>query len=212
MSGVPEASTELIPLEEACTLIGISRPTILRWIRQGELPAARVGGQVYLSWGDLLPLVVRFRQRRVVPPQGVDPLRAGRRIRQVREAYGWSQLALAERSGISHEAISVLERGGRLPLAATLERVATALGVSSDDLLADAEPVHPERDAELTVEVAARRLEVPASRVQRWMAAGKLPGRKVSGSWRIPREAVDDLLRRERLRGRSRRLDPRYRG
>jgi hypothetical protein len=62
-----------------------------------------------------------------------------------------------------------------------------------------------------TAEVAAR-LEVPASRVQTWLRRGLLAGTKVSGIWRVPVTAVVDLERRERLRGRSRRLDPRYRG
>jgi excisionase family DNA binding protein len=62
-----------------------------------------------------------------------------------------------------------------------------------------------------TDEVAAR-LEVPRGRVQTWLNLGKLPGVKVSGQWRVPLEVVLELERRERLRGRSRRLDPRYRG
>jgi hypothetical protein len=35
-------------------------------------------------------------------------------------------------------------------------------------------------------------------------ADGQTPGVKVSGTWRVPLEAVLDLERRERLRGRSR--------
>jgi excisionase family DNA binding protein len=64
----------------------------------------------------------------------------------------------------------------------------------------------------LTVAEAAQRLEVPAGRVQSWLAAGKGAGVKVSGVWCVPLEAVLELERRERLRGRSKRLDPRYRG
>jgi hypothetical protein len=41
---------------------------------------------------------------------------------------------------------------------------------------------------------------------------GLLEGRKVSGQWRVPAIAVMELARSGRLRGRSRRLDPRYRG
>ena len=59
---------------------------------------------------------------------------------------------------------------------------------------------------------AAARLRVPAGRVQTWLREGKLAGVKVSGQWRVPVSAVRDLARSGRLRGRSRRLDPRYRG
>ena len=41
---------------------------------------------------------------------------------------------------------------------------------------------------------------------------GELPGRKVSGQWRIQAVAVRELGRSGRLRGHSRRLDPRYHG
>ena len=62
----------------------------------------------------------------------------------------------------------------------------------------------------MTTDAVARWLEVPRARVQLWLRSGKLPGVKVSGQWRVPLDAVLELERRDRLRGRSRRLDPRY--
>jgi len=62
----------------------------------------------------------------------------------------------------------------------------------------------------MTTDAVARWLEVPRTRVQLWLRSGKLPGVKVSGQWRVPLDAVLELERRDRLRGRSRRLDPRY--
>ncbi len=64
----------------------------------------------------------------------------------------------------------------------------------------------------LTVAEAAHRLDVPAGRVQAWLRQGLLAGMKVSGQWRVPAVVVVELGRSGRLRGRSRRLDPRYRG
>ena len=64
----------------------------------------------------------------------------------------------------------------------------------------------------LTGAEAAARLEVPVNRVRNWLKAGMLGGTKVSGQWRVPAVAVAELERSGRLRGRSRRLDPRYRG
>ena len=63
----------------------------------------------------------------------------------------------------------------------------------------------------LTVAEAASRLDVPVRRVQTWLREGVLPGVKISGQWRVPMVVVE-LIRSERLRGRSRRLDPRFRG
>jgi hypothetical protein len=64
----------------------------------------------------------------------------------------------------------------------------------------------------LMVAEAAHRLDVPARRVQTWLRQGLLTGSKVSGQWRIPAVVVAELARSDRLRGRSRRLDPRHRG
>jgi excisionase family DNA binding protein len=64
----------------------------------------------------------------------------------------------------------------------------------------------------LTVAEAAFRLDVPVDRVRTWLQERELAGVKVSGQWRVPAIAVAELGRSGRLRGRWRRLDPRYRG
>jgi excisionase family DNA binding protein len=64
----------------------------------------------------------------------------------------------------------------------------------------------------VTLTEAAARLDVPPERVRHWLKQGVLAGTKVSRQWRVPAIAVAELERSERLRGRSRRLDPRYRG
>jgi len=33
------------PVEEVCQILGVSRPTVIRWIRSGRLPAIRIGGR-----------------------------------------------------------------------------------------------------------------------------------------------------------------------
>jgi hypothetical protein len=60
------------------------------------------------------------------------------------------------------------------------------------------------------VKEAGKRLDVPSERVRSWPLQGILPGVKVGGRWRVPAIAVVELERSERLRGKSRRLDPRY--
>lgn len=54
----------------------------------------------------------------------------GQRIRAIREERGWSLRALAERSGLSINAISLIERGENSPTVSSLHLLATALGVS----------------------------------------------------------------------------------
>jgi transcriptional regulator with XRE-family HTH domain len=60
------------------------------------------------------------------------------RIRELRDARGWSQLRLAEEAGIRQAALSGIESGKtrRVDLR-LLEQIAGALHVSVRDLLAD---------------------------------------------------------------------------
>jgi hypothetical protein len=53
---------------------------------------------------------------------------------------------------------------------------------------------------------------VPPGRVQKWLAEGQLAGWKVSGQWRVAALSLAELEASQRMRGRSRRLDPRFRG
>jgi transcriptional regulator with XRE-family HTH domain len=53
----------------------------------------------------------------------------GARIRELREARGYSLRALADRSGLSLNAISRIERGESSPTVSSLQRLATTLSV-----------------------------------------------------------------------------------
>jgi len=86
--------------------------------------------------------------------------------------------------------------------------LAQALGVAPEEFVRR----EPAGLTLLTVAEAAHRRDVPARRVQTWLRQGLLAGSKVSGQWRIPAVVVAELARSDRLRGRSRRLAPRYRG
>lgn len=66
-------------------------------------------------------------------------LRIARRIHQEREARGWSQAVLAERSGVSKAAISKIERMEASPSAANLIRLAGAFDLTLAGLLLRAE-------------------------------------------------------------------------
>jgi DNA-binding XRE family transcriptional regulator len=60
------------------------------------------------------------------------------RLRALRTDRRWTQRELAERAGISKEAIHVYERGRKCPHQSTLRLLAAALGVSADEILAAA--------------------------------------------------------------------------
>lgn len=61
----------------------------------------------------------------------------GQRIRSMREQRGWSLRALAERCGLSINAISLIERGENSPTVSSLHLLATALDVSISDFFED---------------------------------------------------------------------------
>ena len=79
-----------------------------------------------------------------------------RRVRELRDAQGFSLDALAERSGVSRSNISLIERGQSSPTATVLDKLATGLGVTLASLFEDskaaaAEPSPVARVAEQPV-------------------------------------------------------------
>jgi excisionase family DNA binding protein len=52
-----------------------------------------------------------------------------------------------------------------------------------------------ETDELLTPEESAKYLKMHVDSVRRLLRNGKLPGKKVGGGWRIPKSALDEMLR-----------------
>jgi excisionase family DNA binding protein len=202
------AATGLLTIPEAAQQAGVSLWTVKGWIARGHLPSLRIDRRRRIDPADLAAAAGAAQLRRVEPAWRRTPRRAGQRLRLLREAAGLNQQELAVRSGVTHEEISRLELGHQAPLTGTVRALTRALKVEPAVFVARTTlaPVG------LTTTEVADRLAVPRARVQTWLQTGKLAGVKVSGIWRVPREAVLEIERHERLRGRSRRLDPRYRG
>jgi excisionase family DNA binding protein len=202
------SATRLLSVTEAAQQAGVSPWTVKGWIARGRLPSLRIDRRRRIHPDDLAASQEAAQLRRVEPAWRRNPRRAGQRLRLLREAARLNQQELAARSGVTHEEISRLELGHQTPLTGTVRALSRALAVEP--------PVFVTRTTlapvGLTTTEVAQRLEVPRARVRTWLQTGKLPGVKVSGQWRVPPEAVRDLERHDRLRGRSRRLDPRYRG
>jgi excisionase family DNA binding protein len=193
---------------QAAQQAGVSRSTVLGWIASGHLPAQRIDRRRYLRPADLATAQTRQHLDGVVPAWRCDPRRAGWRLRHLREAAGLTQLELEAATSLTHEAISRLEWGRCAPMVETVRKLAQALRVAPRVFVADEELAA----VGLTTAATAERLGVPVSRVQTWLATGQLPGLKISGQWRVPVLALTELEASHRLRGRSRRLDPRFRG
>ena len=198
----------LLTVTEAARRTDLSRSTISAWITQDRLPSVLIDGRRHVRLADLVATRQNAHLGEVIPAWRQDQRHAGRRLRMLREAAGLSQLELAATSGITHEVISNLEQGKRSPLVTTVNALAHALAIDPERFVSH-ESVGLTM---LTTAEAASWLEVPPARVQIWSKAGELAGVKVSGQWRVPAVAVAELARSGRLRGRSRRLDPRYHG
>lgn len=65
----------------------------------------------------------------------------GKRVKQLREAAGLSQLELALRCGdLAASYIGFIEQGKKVPTITTMSKIAHGLGMPLGDLLGDAEP------------------------------------------------------------------------
>src|SRR5918995_2766866 len=203
-----QVPTDLLTVSAAAERTGLPRTIISGWITTGQPPAGRINGRRHIRAEDLAATQARAHEGEVVPEWRQNRKRAGKRLRAIREASGLNQIQLAAASGLTHEAISRLETGRCWPYAETVRKLARALGVEPERFIA--------RDRSgltlMTVAEAASRLGVPPGRVQTWLRKGQVEGTKVSGEWRVPSVVIAELARSGRLRGRSGRLDPRFRG
>lgn len=62
----------------------------------------------------------------------------GATVRRLREARGWSQERLAEHAGLNRTYVGEIERGTVIASIVTVDKLASALGVSVAELLAAA--------------------------------------------------------------------------
>lgn len=110
------------------------------------------------------------RQGHMVPE--VKP-NVGRQLRIFRERQGWSLRALAERCGLSINAISRIERGENSPTVSSLLRLAGALNVPITDFFLE----KPEKSAVFVKSGLGERIINPGFIVER-LGAG-LPGQQL---------------------------------
>ena len=100
------------------------------------------------------PVIVRRGRRRVVTRKSTKDVLAwavAQRVRAARERRDWRQEDLARESDIARANIARLESGRVVPKLPTLERVALALGLRTDDLL-KAPTAAPDQDEQFLAE------------------------------------------------------------
>ena len=90
------------------------------------------------QWERIKPLLPAARAADGIPQAVVEAhvLRDVPLLRAWREHLGLTQQAVADAAGIMQPALARLERGDGKPRAATLERLATAMGISAAQLAA----------------------------------------------------------------------------
>jgi len=183
--------------KQAAALAGVSEDTIAYWTKRQLLPASRSGVAQASSPEEVLAAKQAVHAGDVVPRWRADPLRAGQRLRALREHAGLNQQQLARQTQLTHEQISRLELGVYAASGSTVHHLSQALGVTPAQFVDDS-PIGLEL---LSTEEAGQRLAVPGKRVRFWIRQGVLPGVKVGGDWRVPAIAVAELERSGRLRG-----------
>lgn len=128
-------------------------------------------------------------------------------VARLMSQYGWTQQGLAKRSGVSQSRIAYLlgyrDKQDRHPTTDTIQRLATALGVSAWQLLCplDAQPQPPavnpellEYALQLAIDLMRDRGEVPQNKRVCAAAALAYPIFAASGSWQAAGASVRDYL------------------
>jgi transcriptional regulator with XRE-family HTH domain len=65
----------------------------------------------------------------------------GATVRKFREAHGWSQEMLAEKADLNRSYVGELERGQAIASLITLDKLATAFGISLSHLMSQTERI-----------------------------------------------------------------------
>jgi len=74
-------------------------------------------------------------------------LALGKRMRQLRATQGFSQEGFADHCGLHRTAVSLIERGKRVPSLKTLLTISTGFGVSLSELLRGVDAGYKKRTA-----------------------------------------------------------------
>jgi transcriptional regulator with XRE-family HTH domain/molybdate-binding protein len=116
----------------------------------------------------------------------LDPHAAGDRLRRRRRAAGLSQIELAERAGVSRQAVGALEAGRHLPRVDAALALAAALGTNVEDLLGGA----PTRGLHVLGLELVDGQPVRAARVGDHLVCVPLPSSGDGETWSAPNAVI----------------------
>ena len=74
----------------------------------------------------------------------------GKRFKEIRKKFGYTQDKMAEIAGIEPQSISKIESGKNFPLLSNLDKIATKLGISLEDFF---DYKHIETDENMRTEI-----------------------------------------------------------
>lgn len=77
----------------------------------------------------------------------------GRRLKELRTVQGLNQTQFAKRVNLTQAAISQFEDGKRIPSSGALQKIATGLGLSFDELIGSFEEASTDTDIEKDVAI-----------------------------------------------------------
>lgn len=139
------------PRSAAAVTFDVSAATVAAWEAGRTTPSARAWPTIADAFGlEVSDLVERYgwdpatRPRpaghlhRPAPVAPLEPGKFGPALRRARQQAGLTLQTVAERYGVSHQAISALERSRSVPTGATVRAAAGAVGRDPVDLLVDA--------------------------------------------------------------------------
>ncbi|MFA9443799.1 helix-turn-helix transcriptional regulator [Egicoccus sp. AB-alg6-2] len=118
----------------------------------------------------------------------MDPAAIGQRVRRMRRALGLSQAELADRAGISRQALGTLEAGRHLPRVDAAVALAGVLGTTVEDLLA----VGPPRALHVLGDALADGQAVRVVQVGDHHVCIPTPGTDDGEVWSAPDAVIDD--------------------
>ncbi|HEX9473539.1 MAG TPA: helix-turn-helix domain-containing protein, partial [Steroidobacteraceae bacterium] len=117
-----------------------------------------------------------------LPESGLDLVLFGQRLRHIRKTRGLTLAELGERVGRAPSVLSLLENGRREPKLSQIDALASALGVSSDDLM---RREAPSRRAQL---------EIALDEAQRDPIYARLGLPYLRPGPRVPSEVIEHVL------------------
>jgi putative transcriptional regulator len=134
---VPEPTQDptLLSPEQLRILLPSELQHMLEHLR--EHPADKRAEQGYLDAlrKDMDDMSDDKADRRPDEPAIIGAARATlRTVRELRAEHGWSQAHLAEKADVSEDRVSNIERNKVVPSLLVAQRIARALGVSTDDI------------------------------------------------------------------------------